>query len=82
MATKRKANGAIPVTPSKLIDLDDGDREFVRPRIQQVLDGRRAQAELQQYLGSIARRSGFSGTPKVVIDRACTKIVVTPETKH
>jgi hypothetical protein len=78
---KQKQITEIPKPRTRFIDLDPEDRKFLLPRIQKAVEGKKAEQEAEQYVASILRRSGVPGT-KSVIDRACTKILVTPETKQ
>lgn len=77
-SNKAKQITEIPKQRTRFIDLDPEDRKFLVPRIQQVMDGKRAEREIEQYVGSILRRSGLPGA-KFALDRACAKILVTPD---
>lgn len=78
MSVKKKT-AETPKPVVQFIELDAADKAFIGPRVQKALAGKQATVEVNQYVQSIVRRSGFAGKQRIAIDPTLTKIVVTPE---
>ncbi len=77
MPSKSKKIAEVLKPRTEFLELDDEDRKFLVPRVGRVVEGKGAEVEIEQYVGSILRRSGRAGA-RFSLDRACRKILVVP----
>lgn len=64
-----------PGMPGEFISLDDSDRALLKPLVDEIQAGKRAEKLLDQIVGMLKRRTGFDGG-HAIIDADCRRIAI------